>query len=40
MKRRYWIEGVLLVMMLSGMMDCGMTEAPPTSKMVNSKNII
>lgn len=29
MKRRYWIGGVLLVMMLWGMMGCGRAEAPP-----------
>ena len=40
MKRRYWIGGVLLVMMLWGMMGCGRTEAPPAGQMVDGPGMI
>ena len=40
MKRRYWIGGVLLVMMLWGMMGCGRTEAPPAGQMVDGPDMV
>lgn len=40
MKRRYWIGGVLLVMMLWGMMGCGRAEAPPAGQMVDGPGMM
>lgn len=40
MKRRTWIGGVLLVMMLWGMMGCGRAEAPPAGQMVDGPGMM
>ena len=40
MKRRYWIGGVLLVMMLWGMMGCGRAEAPLAGQMVDGPGMM
>ena len=37
MKRRFWIGGVLLLMIFTGMTGCGGPKEPPPERRVNSR---